>query len=60
MGSFVPLREARSGWSCDGRVLRWCGLRFAPFQTPAKVATWHTNIRHLAYVLWSAPILQSY
>ena len=39
VGAFFPLREVRSGWSCDGRVLRGRGLRFAPLQTPAKVAT---------------------
>jgi hypothetical protein len=34
-------------------------LRFAPLQTPAKVATWHTKIRHLGYVLLSSSVLQS-
>jgi len=27
--------------------------------TPTKVATWHTKIRHLAYMLRSASVLQS-
>src|SRR5215217_5177925 len=34
-------------------------LRSAPLQTPAKVATWHTKIRHLAYMLSPSSILQS-
>ena len=34
-------------------------LRFAPLQTPAIVATWHTKIRHLAYVLSPSSVLQS-
>jgi len=34
-------------------------LRCAPLQTPAKVATWHTKIRHLAYVLSPSSVLRS-
>jgi hypothetical protein len=35
------------------------GETFCPLQTPVKVATWHTKIRHLAYMLSPSSILQS-
>ena len=35
------------------------GETLGPVQTPAKVTTWHTKIRHLAYVLSPSSVLQS-
>src|SRR5918995_4728475 len=37
----------------------WSGPVLCPSATPAKVATWHTKIGHLAYVLGASSILQS-
>jgi hypothetical protein len=44
-------------FGAEQRVGEGEGMR-GSLQTPAKVATWHTNICHVAYVLCSSTILQ--
>ena len=59
------LRARRTGYSHRvgvsslylAPVLRPDALTLTP--TPAKVATWHTKIRHLAYVLLPSSVIQS-